>query len=79
MYPVGHTAVVHHALFSYSESGAMSQRNSSMSESLSSSFASFTSAVVLLHPCVCGSTACSAVLPKLIAPPGVQFRAGVLG
>lgn len=67
MYPVGHSAVVHCALFSYSGSGGITQRNSCIFESLSSSFAPFTSAV-LLHPCVCGSTAHTAVLPKLIAP-----------
>lgn len=54
MYPVGHTAVVHCAPFSYSGSGGMTQRSSCISESHSSSFAPFTSAVLLLHPRACG-------------------------
>lgn len=59
---------MHYALFNSSGSCGMTQRNSCISESLIFSFAPSTSAVLLLHPPVCGSTARSAVLPKLIAP-----------
>lgn len=54
IYPVGHTAVVHCAPFSYSGSGGMIQRSSCVSESHSSSCAPFTSAALLLRPRVCG-------------------------
>lgn len=49
MFPVGSTAVVQSALFSYSGPGRVTQRSSCISKSQSPSFALLTSAAILMY------------------------------